>query len=46
LRITGLYIHNDDDLVIDGPMRVVLRRTYLSRDRVSRSFGVGATWTN
>jgi len=40
---TGLYIREDDDFVVDGNVVLPLRRTYLSGDRVSRHFGVGAT---
>ncbi len=40
---TGLYIREDDDLVLDGNPPVALRRTYLSGYRVSRQFGIGAT---
>jgi hypothetical protein len=40
---TGAYIREDDDLVVIAPMPIVLRRTYLSRDRKSRHFGIGAT---
>jgi YD repeat-containing protein len=40
---TALYVREDDDLFVDTSMRMVLRRTYRSRDRQSRHFGVGAT---
>ena len=40
---TGLYIRRNDDLVVDGAPALVLRRTYLSRDRTSRQFGIGTT---
>lgn len=40
---TGLYIREDDDLVVEGTPPLVLRRTYLSRYRVSREFGVGTS---
>ncbi len=40
---TGLYTREDDDLFTNTAMPIVLRRTYLSGDRVSRHFGVGAT---
>jgi len=40
---TGLYIREDDDLVVPSPLPIVLRRTYLSGDRKSRHFGVGTT---
>jgi len=42
---TGLYIREDDDFVVDGGVPLVLRRTYLSGDRISRPFGIGATHT-
>lgn len=40
---TGLYIRRDDDLVLDATPPFVLTRTYRSRDRISRHFGVGTT---
>src|SRR4051812_24132161 len=40
---TGLYIRQDDDLILNTVLPVVLRRTYLSRDRVKRQFGIGTT---
>jgi YD repeat-containing protein len=40
---TGLYVREDEDLVVRGMPGLVLRRTYLSRDRQSRHFGVGTT---
>ena len=40
---TGLYIRRNDDIVVEGTPALVLRRTYLSRDRVSRHFGIGTT---
>jgi YD repeat-containing protein len=39
---TGYYLREDDDLVIDTPFPLVLRRTHNSADTVSRQFGVGA----
>jgi YD repeat-containing protein len=39
---TGLYIREDDDLIVPTPMPMTLRRTYLSGDHISRQFGVGA----
>jgi YD repeat-containing protein len=39
---TGYYLREDDDLVIDTPMPIVLRRTHNSADTISRQFGVGA----
>jgi YD repeat-containing protein len=40
---SGLYVRSDDDLIIDTPLPIVLRRTYNSADRHSRQFGVDAT---
>src|SRR5258705_5420480 len=40
---TGLYIRNDEDLIVPGTPALVLRRTYLSGYRVSRELGVGTT---
>ena len=40
---TGIYRRRNDDLVVEGTPRLVLRRTYLSRYRVSRHFGIGAS---
>ena len=40
---TGLYVREDEDVVIDGAPPLILRRTYLSNYRVSKQFGVGAT---
>lgn len=40
---TGLYTREDEDLVVPGTPGLILRRTYLSRDRKSRHFGVGTT---
>jgi YD repeat-containing protein len=40
---TGLYIRENEDLVVPGKPALVLRRTYLSQYHVSRQFGVGAT---
>lgn len=40
---TGLYIREDEDLVVRGTPPLVLRRTYLSRYHASREFGVGTT---
>lgn len=39
----GVYIREDDDFVVQGDMPIVLRRTYLSGDHVSRQFGIGTT---
>lgn len=40
---TGLYIRRNDDLVVDGAPALVLRRTYQTRDSISRHFGIGTT---
>lgn len=40
---TGLYTREDEDLVVFDTMPLVLRRTYLAGDRISRQFGVGGT---
>ena len=40
---TGVYIREDDDLVIDTPMPIVLRRTYNSGDGHARQFGMDTT---
>jgi YD repeat-containing protein len=40
---TGLYIREDEDLVLRGTPPLILRRTYLSRYRASREFGIGTT---
>ena len=38
---TGLYTRVNEDLIVPGAPRLVLRRTYLSGYRVSKQFGVG-----
>jgi YD repeat-containing protein len=40
---TGLYIREDEDIVLGKGPAFVWRRTYLSGDRVSRHFGIGTT---
>ena len=40
---TGLYTRENDDLFVPGTPALILRRTYLSRDVISRAFGIGAT---
>ena len=40
---TGVYIREDDDLVVNTPLPIVLRRTYNSLDAFSRQFGLDAT---
>jgi YD repeat-containing protein len=42
---TGLYIREDEDLVLRGTPALILRRTYLSNYRASKEFGVGTTHT-
>ncbi|HVH56362.1 MAG TPA: DUF6531 domain-containing protein [Vicinamibacterales bacterium] len=39
---TGLYVRENEDLVVPGTPGIILRRTYLSGYRVSQQFGVGA----
>jgi hypothetical protein len=38
---TGLYIRENEDLIVPGTPALVLRRTYLSGYRVPRQFGIG-----
>ena len=38
----GLYIRNNEDLIVRGTPPLILRRTYISRFRESKQFGVGA----
>jgi YD repeat-containing protein len=40
---TGVYIREDDDLVVNTPFPIVLRRTYNSGDKHPRQFGIDAT---
>jgi YD repeat-containing protein len=40
---TGVYIRDDDDLIVNTPFPIVLRRTYNSGDGFSRQFGQDAT---
>jgi YD repeat-containing protein len=40
---TGLYVREDEDIVLGKGPAFVWRRTYLSGDRVSRHFGIGTT---
>lgn len=42
---TGLYIRENEDLVVAGVPTLILRRTYLSGYRASKQFGVGTTHT-
>ena len=40
---TGVYIREDDDLIVNTTVPIVLRRTYNSLDGFSRRFGLYAT---
>jgi YD repeat-containing protein len=40
---SGLYIRDDEDLIVRGVPALVFQRTYRSRDRVARELGVGTT---
>ena len=40
---TGLYIRQDEDLIVRGTPPLVLHRTYRSGFNVQREFGIGAT---
>ncbi len=40
---TGLYVGEDEDLVLTQTPPFALTRTYLSGDRVARQFGIGTT---
>jgi YD repeat-containing protein len=40
---TGLYIREDEDIVLRGTPPLILRRTYLSNYHASKEFGVGTT---
>jgi hypothetical protein len=40
---TGLYIREDEDLVLSESPSFVWRRVYLSRDRIARHLGIGTT---
>jgi YD repeat-containing protein len=40
---TGVYVREDDDLVVNTPMPMVLRRTYNSGDQFLRQFGLDTT---
>jgi len=42
---TGLYIREDEDIVVGGTPALIVRRTYLSNYRVSKQFGIGTTHT-
>ena len=40
---TGLYVRENEDLVIPGTPALILKRTYLSGYRASKEFGIGTT---
>jgi hypothetical protein len=40
---TGLYVRHDEDLIVRGTPPLIVHRAYLSRYRVSKQFGIGAT---
>ena len=40
---SGLYTRVNEDLVVPGAPRLVLRRTYLSGYRAPKQFGIGTT---
>ena len=40
---TGLYTRENEDLVVPGAPALILRRTYLSRYRAPKEFGIGTT---
>lgn len=40
---TGLYVREDEDLIVGGTPNLILRRTHLAGYRVSKQFGIGAT---
>ena len=40
---TGLYIREDEDLIVRGVPALVFQRTYRSRDRDVRELGIGTT---
>jgi hypothetical protein len=40
---TGLYVRQNEDLVVRGTPTLILRRTYLSGYQVQREFGIGTT---
>jgi YD repeat-containing protein len=42
---TGLYVREDEDLVLRDTPALILRRTYLSNYRAVKQFGVGTTHT-
>ena len=42
---TGLYVREDEDLILRGTPSFILRRTYRTRDSRSRAFGIGGSHT-
>lgn len=40
---TGLYVREDEDIVLEKAPAFIWRRAYLSRDRVARHMGIGTT---
>ena len=42
---TGLYIREDEDLIVHGTPTLILKRTYRSGFHIQREFGIG-TWHN
>ena len=40
---TGIYVREDEDLIVRGTPAVFLRRTYRSGFQIKREFGIGAT---
>jgi uncharacterized protein DUF6531 len=40
---TGLYVREDEDLIVRGTPALTLRRVYVSNYHASKQFGVGAT---
>jgi YD repeat-containing protein len=39
----GRYAREDEDLIVPGPLPMVLTRTYLSGYRIAKQFGIGTT---
>jgi YD repeat-containing protein len=40
---TGLYLREDEDVVVHGSPPLILRRGYVTNHRVARKFGIGAS---
>ena len=40
---TGLYVREDEDVIVDGDPPLIVRRTYLANYRVQKEFGIGTT---